>query len=389
VVPLLFRSEHIGLFVPYIIFICTSYYYAFKMRFATSFVPLAFGISVGVVSGSFNSALNRCPDVCADSSPDQWTMYNKFQRLEACEKSMLLDFAVHHDIHDPSTIVKIHACTIDDGVKDLRRSINLGERDSPVLCIDTASSYAVTLDVGMSGDGSNWTYITADALASVEASMATRCDLKQTFAYSEGAAVGVYSGAAIDNGGTIPSVLAEAIALANNSDVGAPEKMFVQRCGNDTQGSTEHIFGVAVDNSGSLTWVQQAIQAWSQGTCLNTTFLPASQGVASNVTNISIYEYTHPAGVLTNLTNPNNSTGNSTSSCVASTTASASTSPPATSVYTTPPAPTQTGIISTCNKYAKVPSCQGCFDFAADYGITLDDLCKCHNFVPLFCLFPF
>lgn len=224
--------------------------------------------------------------------------------------------------------------------------------------------------------------------AQVATYMSADCNMKQAFSYSLGAVVGVYSGAAIDNGGTVSSVLAEALALANNSDTGAPASVFVQRC--PQEGTSKHIFGVAVNNDGNFDWVQSAMRAWSSGACLNTSSLLSPQ--VSTISDITLYEYSHPVVNLSTIVHTNTTTNSSTTpapsdsqstTCITSSTfvrptASGTTtvgeSPPAVSV--TPPGPTQTGIISTCNAYAIPKDGQGCSDFATANGITLDELCK-------------
>lgn len=46
----------------------------------------------------------------------------------------------------------------------------------------------------------------------------------------------------------------------------------------------------------------------------------------------------------------------------------------ATRTTVTAPGPTQTGIVTNCNKYAQAPDGLGCFDFATNNGITPDQL---------------
>lgn len=95
------------------------------------------------------------------------------------------------------------------------------------LCIDSASAINATLDVSVAGDGLKMTWVTADALSMASRYLSASCALKQTFSYATGAVVGIYSGDAIDNGGTVEPVLAAAIAVANNSETGSPESFFV------------------------------------------------------------------------------------------------------------------------------------------------------------------
>lgn len=63
----------------------------------------------------------------------------------------------------------------------------------------------------------------------------------------------------------------------------------------------------------------------------------------------------------------------------ATTTTSSISSAPNTGAYATPPAPTQTSIIPSCNLYAIAQNGDGCYQFAARYGLTLTQLCKSHR----------
>jgi hypothetical protein len=267
----------------------------------------------------------------------------------------------------------------------------LGTRDtlaltSSSLCVSEASPFNVSLDVAMSGNGENFTFVTADALAQISTYMSVSCDLKQTFSYGLGAIVGVFSGAAVDNGGTVPMMLSKAIALANNSDTGAPESMYVQRC--TTEGTSTHIFGVAVNNAGNFDWVKSAISSWKNGVCLNASSLLSAQH--STISNVTIYEYSHPPANLTTIV-PNNITSVSESGTATNPVSTATsgiitlslssatkTASKATSTSTragiVPPGPTQSGIVNDCNQYTIPDDGQGCWDFATAHGITIGQL---------------
>ncbi|ETS82692.1 hypothetical protein PFICI_04568 [Pestalotiopsis fici W106-1] len=366
------------------------------------------------------STRDPCPVTCDTAAGGAWSVYTNVKRVEACDKHMLLDFALHNPLDDPSTTVKIRACTLPDEVPSVSR--RLVDRDTDAdsdLCVAGASSIDVSLDVASSGNGSYFTYATANALAQVSSYLSASCDLSQVFSYSTGSIVGVFVGAAIDNGGSTTAVLAELIDMVNNTDTVTPEIMFAQRC--VSEGSSKHTFGVAINNAADLSWVQSSVQSWSNGLCLNASSLTSAE--TSQIANTTIYEYTHPAVTLSNITviHPNSTattSGTITASLTSSATGSSGTADLGTSTSTglssdaetssgtllstastsestgtstaaavTPPGPTQTGIVSTCNAYAIPTSGQGCWDFANDNGITTDELYEwnpaigdCENF---------
>lgn len=331
---------------------------------------------------------DACPQLCGSKVADPLTSYSNVQELALCDQHMVLELPTEEEASDHGDWAPLRACRLHEQAKD---SQALGARDalpltSNSLCVDEASPYNASLDVVMAGDGRNFTFVTADALAQISTYMSTSCDLKQTFSYGLGAIVGVFSGESIDNGGTVSSVLSKAIALANNSDTGAPESMYIQRC--TTERTSNHIFGVAFNNAGNLNWVKSAITSWTSGICLNSSSLTSANH--STISNITIYEYSHPPTNLTTIV-PNNITitsvtksrtntksVNTVTSKALTSSMSSSNSPTKTTSSTqggvVPPGPTQTGIASTCNKFAIPDSGQGCWDFATAHGITLDQL---------------
>jgi hypothetical protein len=370
------------------------YTFVVKMRIVTRSAAFVVSLTYGLAAATTTSShppFDPCPVDCNGISGDKWTVYNSTDGLQTCDRQLVLDLPRHID-----SKVEVRACAVPQGdLEAIQSSLHVRDDSSnATLCVDDASPIDVSLDVGFSGNGSEFTYVTADTIASVSSYLSQDCNQQTAFMYGQGGVVGVFAGSAVDNGGTVPYVLAEAIAVVNNSDTGSPASVYVQRC--VEEGTTLHIFGVAVSAANNLTWVQEAVAIWSSGSCLNTTYLDADLQQTSTVPNITFYEYSHPAPSLSNLTDPgtSNSTTSRSSSLASSTTISASVSTStgvstmslsvsATSsgldtsaTFTTPPAPTQTGIISTCNEWGTPMSNEGCYDFAARFGISLDDFCK-------------
>ncbi|KAK8087733.1 killer toxin alpha/beta [Apiospora hydei] len=255
-------------------------------------------MAAGASSPSIPS-LDGCPSVCSSTAYASWTLYEDIQRLRLCDRHMRLEFALGGGNDKQAEDIAVLACTLDERSLRPRDSITI---DSNTLCVTDAGPVSVSLEVAKAGDGMNFTFVTADALAQIASYMGADCDMKQTFSYGLGTLVGVFSGAAVDNGGSVSTVLSEAIAIANNSDTGAPESMFLQRC--PKEGNSKHIFGVAINNGGDFDWVQSAIQSWSNGDCLNSSSLKSPELSVSNVT---FYEYTHPPTNLSSIV-PNNLT---------------------------------------------------------------------------------
>lgn len=347
--------------------------------------------SCSLTHSSLVESREPCPTPCNSSVADAFTYYNNIRQLVLCDQHMIFEFSNDQKENDKDDWASLRACTL---YQQAESSQTLRARDtSPLsttsLCVEEASLFNVSLDIAMVGDGGNFTYVTADALAEMSTYMSASCDLKQAFSYGLGAVVGVFSGAAVDNGGTVPSVLSEAIALVNSSDSGAPESMYIQRC--TAEGISDHIFGVAINIGGDFEWVQSAMTSWSSGICLNSSSLPSANH--SSIYNITIHEYSHPNSNLSVIA-PNNRTVTDTiiigsptatssvgtitsiplTSGVSGPSSLSSLTRPTTTEGVAPPGPTQSGIISTCNKYAIPEKDQGCWDFAVAHGITPDQL---------------
>lgn len=251
-----------------------------------------------VTSGT--ATRSYCPTYCK-GEPSSWAVYDTVNSLKSCDQQVLLDIPSRNPLNAAFTPVDVRACTVfDDEDTSLEGMDGFKKRDATLdLCVTSASSISASIEVGFSGNGSDFTDVTASTLAQIATYLSASCELKKVFSYTTGAIVGVFSGEAVDNGGSIPALMAEAIALANGTN-GAPQTMYIQRC--VREGSSEHILGVAMDNSGNLPWVESAVISWSNGTCLNATASFTGNYSTPEVSNITMYEYSHPAFVLPNIT---------------------------------------------------------------------------------------
>ena len=268
------------------------------------------------IASRLDLGLYPCPVDC-DDELKSWTIYTDAKRLGNCNRPMLLDFGIHNSQAGSSDPVEVRACMVNSAIRSTesrprKHESTISSRHvagSPDLCVANATAASTALDVGMAGNGSEFTWAALDALVNMRGYMSVSCDLKNTFSYGAGPLLGVFSGAAIDNTGTVWSIFTKAIDLVNRT-TGAPETMFVQRC--IVEESSAYTFGIAMDTAGNLTWVQQAVNSWDMGLCLNST----SDFVSTTVHNATIFEYSHPAVTLSNITSITDVTdGSSNSGC--------------------------------------------------------------------------
>ncbi|KAH6997387.1 glycoside hydrolase family 18 protein [Ilyonectria destructans] len=222
---------------------------------------------------TFYSDLRPCPAAC-DSTPGNWTVYSSLQRLGVCTEPMLLDFAIFNALDDPSTTTKLRTCTsgnASDTQNGLLSSSKIVPHKRAIkdtftdnTCI-TASESKVDLGLLVNDNqGAAGANNLQDAIQNLKEYMSesTHCRTKFLVGYSQGAIVAVYSGDAIDNGHTVPSVLEQ---VGNEFHGSSPSSAVVELCGEDR--NADYTFGVAIDTTGDMAAVQKAVASWSNGTC--------------------------------------------------------------------------------------------------------------------------
>ncbi|RFU75800.1 glycoside hydrolase family 18 [Trichoderma arundinaceum] len=216
-------------------------------------------------SDAFNSALQACPAAC-NGTPGNWTVYTSLQRLE------------------------LRTCTAGDA-KDARNGLLLGSKTKPHKrgikymfkknTCTTATESKVDFNLAVRGDqGQAGANNLQAAIYNLQNYMleAVHCSTKFLIGYSQGVVVAVYSGSAIDNGQTIPSVLQH---IEKKFHGESPSSAIIELCGEDR--NADYTFGVAIDTTGDIAAVQKAVVSWSNGTCF-------SGNSSSKLSAVSIFE---------------------------------------------------------------------------------------------------
>ncbi|EHK17714.1 glycoside hydrolase family 18 protein [Trichoderma virens Gv29-8] len=252
---------------------------------------LALSMTTASAFHGTNLPLNPCPADCY-GSPENWHVYSSFDRLQICEQPLLLDFAIHTPLEDPNTTVKLRMCTLNDGLSQ--------SNDFPFDGTEQFDPDSISYPV----DGS---LVSFDLFTSNEKGTATTNDLRNTIdllqrqltdsvyrntdfliAYSKGAVVAVYSGAAIDKTKTLPSVLhLFQEHLNTTASTKLPMNMRLQLCEEDRNG--DHIIGVAINIAGNIPTVQETVQTWNKAACVNNT-----EEYSTKLKGIRIFEASAP-----------------------------------------------------------------------------------------------
>ncbi|CRG90584.1 hypothetical protein PISL3812_07628 [Talaromyces islandicus] len=237
------------------------------------------------VPSTYYAGLHACPDTCGNFSSANWDIYSTTKRLDACNKTMLLDFSIHAPIRDDNTVNKFLVCTPDTSTTASASSKADTLPNAP-LCKSAASathaateSKTATLELSTSGDSASdasdinhgkatleeaW----KNALRQLESFLSNErsCETPNLFAYANGAAVGIYIGAAFDK-----ATISHAVKAIHDSDQVAnslPGTSVAQICGEGR--NSQHVLGIAIDTTeGNLATVQKAVASWSKAECVS------------------------------------------------------------------------------------------------------------------------
>lgn len=230
-----------------------------KLLFRATSAAGLLAITAAASSGTFFSQLQPCPQSCGTvgPSPSNWTTFHDVARLSYCNQTMLFDFAIFNPLEDPSTHKSIRACAIDRGTAATNTS-NCSSASKTSVAMQTVSWGSVDTNESSS---------VASAAQSLQSQLANQieCDTPTImFSYSGGAIVGVYSGRKIDSSEIINTLLTQLINQAQSQGIG--KTLATQVCGSGRDG--EHTIGLIANTQGDFGFVQEAMQTWSNATCL-------------------------------------------------------------------------------------------------------------------------
>jgi GH18 family chitinase len=233
-----------------------------KVAVAASTTAL-FAASLASAEGAWFSFLKDCPQTCSSSgiSSANWTAYHDTKSLVRCKEPMLLDFAIHNPIDDPTKRLTLFACagpaTGDDTTCDL------GSESSAVV----QSAWSGSND---GADADSVLHAAQQAVSHLSKADCSTTEPTTAFGYLNGSFVGVYSGGQMHNQGAIDLVQ----QLIDGIQKGGPKGDFqiMQVCGSNR--TADYVVGVAAANPStpgdisSLAAVQKAVMTWSKGECV-------------------------------------------------------------------------------------------------------------------------
>ncbi|TVY81252.1 Killer toxin subunits alpha/beta [Lachnellula suecica] len=213
---------------------------------------------------AFEFARNICPFKCdeAGHDPGNWTVYHSIERLAWCHQTLLLDFAIHTPLYDPSTHVTIRSCSVSNDVINPQ----ITALRAPELTLHNAqvSLQMATLGTTTQANAGDVTQAAQEIFNYISSSNGS-CESTVLFASTGSVTIGFYAGSQIQSQGLAISILQQFIAQAYGS--GFPQSSVVQLCGSEDRG-IDFMLGIAVNIDASLDFVQKSVSSWSNGECV-------------------------------------------------------------------------------------------------------------------------
>ena len=227
-----------------------------------------FAAESGSTKTEFYSQLSSCPAPCV-GRPDNWTLFNSFDRLQACNEPILLDFNLHNSIVDQRRVTKLMTCTASDShdAKDVLLVDGPKQKRSESCLPGSTTRSTTTLELATSGAKGNVT--TQDLLTTLNKvgdylEDPTSCGTASIVGYFKKTLIGIYIGPAIDSQPTSSSVTQRLAAVLIDAD--GFETAYAQLCGSGR--NANHTFGIVINTNNDIATVQNALASWSNGTCL-------------------------------------------------------------------------------------------------------------------------
>lgn len=225
---------------------------------------------------------DSCPASCSSTGvdPSQWFVYHSVDRLDVCNQTMLLNFALFNQLDDPVTRVSIAACSADLAVASSGASTT-----NTALCHSAQLNQTErTSSLQLASSGSSSSAAPGDVVNALEQLQALStlsepgCNETINFAYTGTAAIGVYVGSGLADQGVISSVLGQ-LATQLQNDGTTAKNLVVQLCDNST---ARYSLGVIINTNADLSFAQLAVQSWKNSSCFS-----LSGGTASAWQNIT------------------------------------------------------------------------------------------------------
>ncbi len=232
-------------------------------------VPTKSAVSVVINNSTIspelvNLVLSQCPAGCDESGsdPGNWTLYPRLGRLSMCNQTMLLNFNLFTSLRNDETV---RACTV--GFTGGGRSA--GSSTPAASCLPKGNLTQVQDSLQLAFNETNTPASMEDfeaaskQLAAALSQRDSNCTDITLFTYSNSVALGLYAGSGVR---AIPaSVIQQFITKIKST--GFSNSAVVQLCSKDGR-SSKYSFGIAASGDRDISYVQDAVAAWTSGECI-------------------------------------------------------------------------------------------------------------------------
>ncbi|KAL4932909.1 glycoside hydrolase superfamily [Aspergillus undulatus] len=202
---------------------------------------------------ALGSSQPLCPASCT-ADPSNWTPYHSLEIFKDCHRSVLLDFSSHGSTE---AAFSIRACTVDDRP-------DAESTDPQSIVVNPGETQTeISSSAGDHDDSASIRQLNL-LLHHVQTALikTPNRDIRSMIGRLRTTAVGIYNGLAIND--TLTASVID--TLRSKTDGWGRRTTAIQLCGRDRD--VDHTFGIALDTAGDTAAVQQAVESWARGRCV-------------------------------------------------------------------------------------------------------------------------
>ncbi|KFY46612.1 hypothetical protein V494_00400 [Pseudogymnoascus sp. VKM F-4513 (FW-928)] len=209
-----------------------------------------------------------CPISCKEAgpSPSNWAVLAEFGQLQACQRSMVLDFSVNIPINEKQHIRVCNVIANDFDNTD-SSDIALASTENEIEIQQVNPQLAWTSATSEDEIGGRLAIQNVGHLRSYLLNNRRDSKLTMLFGTVSGTTVGVYVGANLLGSSTAGDLFDSFLYKLRGSGIANSKSGLVQLC--EGRGKDD-IFGLIAASSASFSTVHSAAGQWLNGTCVNT-----------------------------------------------------------------------------------------------------------------------
>lgn len=242
-----------------------------------------------------NKALPACPAACSKvgKDPAAWAVFPDAEALARCNKTQLLSLAIHTVADSQEEANAIHACSADFSTASSKTS----KRSNTTSCIPSSgveTNIAAQLETSGSAIlGASFSEALVAAgrqISSYLGQLEPDCDTAAVSSFATAGpngVLGVYGGVEAHRQGVTTQLLDKVLSsIAAN---GISEGLVAELCVQGAHRGADYVVGVAASTKkDGLKIVQNAVQHWSNGTCVTSGSSAASGNSTKGWANFSL-----------------------------------------------------------------------------------------------------